>query len=164
MRSLIFLLLMGVFFAGCGKIPPADPPSYYQLTIGKKSLNLVVHDDPKLIQDEIIANLKPMWDELKDGNSDTFRIGRVYNDVGPTNTVGKLELNFKETRRSPVVRFFKNREGSNGVEQLDSDGKTFAVRRPDWAGIEALLRENDYSIERLREILQNRPTNKAPSS
>ncbi len=136
----------------------------YQLIIGEKTLDLPVHEDPKRIQDDLLSNIRPLWDGLKTGNSVAFRFQRG----GPLR-LGKdgeqaARAEFGEglrtsaTIKSPAWRFFKGRNGGNGLEQLDEGkepdtlcwGPDF-----DWAVVEGYLRKQVLSIDRIRTDIQN---------
>ena len=48
MKRLILILLVSTFLVGCGKSRPT-----YQLMVGTRTVTLVVHEDPKRIQDDL---------------------------------------------------------------------------------------------------------------
>ncbi len=165
MKLLVFVACLASLLTGCGQRTPT-----YQLTISAKVIDLPVHKDPTRIQDDIIAQIKPLWDQLDSGDSAIFRYKRVGPlDLGP----GQHELDEKakaklgdgakltstETCESLAYRFYKNRNGTNGIEQL-GDGKRPPVScgtvmdPKDWGMAERLLRDDLISIEVIRIFIQ----------
>ena len=78
MRKLAAIFLIALLLSGCGKTVPT-----YRLVIvdekvhDTRIVNLPVHDDPKLIQDDVIKHVKPLWDRLASGESAAFHCERV---------------------------------------------------------------------------------------
>jgi hypothetical protein len=160
MKRLILILLASTLLVGCGKSRPT-----YQLTVGTRTITLVVHDDPKRIQDDLISNIKPLWDEVKTGNSAEF----YYTRTGPF-SFGKgldeeleqdarkkygdrVKFTSTQTTKSPVWRFFKDRNGLSGFEQLDEGKPPLALcseKEMDWGFVEMYLRRNTFSVEMVR--------------
>jgi hypothetical protein len=150
-------LLTGALLAGCDKSRPT-----YQLTIGAETIDLLVYEDPKLIQDDLIRHVKPIWDELTTGTSVTFKYQRIASfDLGK-DVERKVKAKYGEnaeiattlTTCSVAYRFFMDRNGENGVERLEP-GKEPSVLLSgpsvDWGYVEWCLRENPFSIQDLRQ-------------
>ena len=164
MRTLILALVSGMLLAGCGKSgSPYEPKSRptYGLTIGTRTVHLIVHDHSKAIQDDLVSHIKPLWDELETGDSVTFQ----YQAMAPCNIGEGLETTMKveygdgvtvtSTIRSPAWRFFKNRKGGNGLEQLVEGAEPdvlYCAQRADWKILERYIRENVFSMARLSII------------
>ena len=161
MRTLILTILVGTLLVGCGKTRPT-----YQLTVGTKTIKLVVHDDPKRIQDDLVSNIKPLWDELEPGASPTFhykRISPLYLGKEVEETVRKkygdsVEFTSTQTSTSFVWRFFKNKDGSGGAEHMQ-DGKW--LQHTTWASdtdsnqVEKYIRKSVLDIKSIRMGIQN---------
>ena len=181
MGTLAIVVLVALLLPGCGKSKPTNQligksgPTY-QLIIGKNVIDLPVHDDPKLIQDDIIANIKPLWDNLDSGNSATFYFERTTPlDLGhprkdelkeldkhiEKQAGGNAEytLTSKCTKSGPRLRFFTNRDGINGIEMLGTDNKEpwacLSGKLVDWNRVESELRGQLYGLERIRVVLQH---------
>ena len=73
MRTPFLALVVGLVAAGCESSRPT-----YQLIIGRKSIDLPVRDYPGEIQNDIVSHVKPLWDELKTGNSVPFQFQRTF--------------------------------------------------------------------------------------
>jgi hypothetical protein len=168
MNKIFILLLICILIPGCGK-----SKSTYQLVVGSKTIELIVHDDPKLIQDDLVTNLKPLWDELKTGNSVAFSIQRISPlDFGSNNLTTKsgdpVNLSGTQTRKSPNWRFFKNRNNRCGIDLLDAKGEISPdlwCKADDWEQIADILRinfdinwiENNIQNKDIEAIIQNKP-------
>jgi hypothetical protein len=160
MRTLILTLLVGTLLAGCGKSRPT-----YQLTIGTETLDLTVHDDPKLIQDDLVGHIRPIWDELTTGASVTFQyqriapvaLGRDMERKAKAKFGDNVEITTTVTACSPVWRFFKDRNGDSGMEQLDQGKEPstlFSGPGVDWGFVEWYLRDDRFSIQTIRTEIQ----------
>jgi hypothetical protein len=160
MRRLAIVVFVGLLLSGCGKSRPT-----YELTVGGETFTLAVYEDPKQIQDELIAHVKPLWDALESGTSEPFRFTRVAAwDAGADvqerwkSKYGEnVKMSSTVTVKSPSFRFFRNRDGKSGLEQLREGGDPFdRISGIDlrWDIIESHLREQVFSLEDIRLLIQ----------
>src|SRR5688572_29530626 len=95
------------------------PKETATVKVGARSELVAIGDDWKSTQSEIITKVRPLWEGLTSGNSDSFRYSRVVRDSEMERKVGKqlgkgVELTATATYESPEWRFFRNREGESG--------------------------------------------------
>ena len=156
------LLALAFLAGGCEK---SESKATYELIIGDKAVMLTVHDDPLLIQDEMVAKLKPLWDNLDSGESPSFSHRRVISSGG-----GDIEKKARQkhgegvsvkttwTTSSASYRFFKNRDGKSGVEMVvdgEESSPMMIAEAPDWALVEGYLRRSIVSLDTIRENIQD---------
>lgn len=103
------LLLVTVVMCSCGR----RQGSSVILTTGETSKNYTVGTEWNDTKKRMISDLHPVWRELTSGTSRGFQMTRkVTDEVDPANS---------GTWISPTWRFFRNRYGRSGIEQLDGD-------------------------------------------
>ena len=160
-----FVLLIPLLLSACSEAPPT-----YELVIGEEVTLLPVHDDANLIRDDIMAHIKPLWNDLETGDSITFHTVRTTTDPLDDDIKSAFKEKFGEgaaitmstATSSPPMRFFKNREGRQGVEQVDSQLGNLALfsgAEVTWSDIERYLRHrlDDDRIQLLIQTEKLRP-------
>jgi len=156
----MLLVLATILVEGCGKNKPT-----YELMIGNKTIVLPVHQNAAVIQDDLVSNLKPLWDDLDTGESATFQCRRIMPfDLGEDiekkvkEKYGKrASVTSTQTVITPLIRFFKNRRGTSGLEQLDDGKAPFPMiygEAVEWGQIEYYLRDQVFSIQKIRWSIQ----------
>ena len=144
--------------AGCGG---GSPPTY-DLVIGGKAVTLTLHDDARRIQDDIVLRVKPLWDLLRAGESAAFHCRRDLNidrGDGPAKRAEDrgVSLSSTMTMKTPPLRFFRNRDGANGLERANpQQGYDALIAGPDvtWAQVESYLRNEQFSLRDIRWLIQ----------
>lgn len=152
-----------VALAGCGRSLPT-----YDLIIGSTPTALPVRDDPQRMQDDLVSHLKPLWDRLQTGSSETFQWRRRTGvDLGPKIEAmakaqygPRVKVTTTRTSTSASCRFFKHRGGKSGIEQVEQGKEPLALLvgedvDVDWGTIECELRTNRCSITDIRDGLQD---------
>ncbi len=147
MRTPFLALVVGLVAAGCESSRPT-----YQLIIGRKSIDLPVRDDPGEIQNDIVSHVKPLWDELRTGNSVPFQFQRTFPSKLGEDLAEKARADGRTviatcTIKSARLRFFKDRNGTAGCEECKEGAEGASpmcvMNVADWQMIEATLRENE---------------------
>jgi len=162
-RLFLMLVVATCLVVGCGK---SKPKPTYDLVIGNKSVTLPVHEDAILIQNDIIRNVKPLWDNLQSGASVTFYCKRTTPAHLGKDVERKAKDKFGEnatltsslTVTTPLLRFFKNRGGTNGMEYVDparDDSELAGGQSVNWESIEDYLRSEQFSVQNIRSLIQN---------
>jgi hypothetical protein len=163
MKTLTMLSVVVLFVSGCGKATP----TYRLVIVNKKAhewkiINLPVDSDAKLIQDDVVKNVKPLWDGLVYGESAAFYCERVAAwAVGESisESLEKKGMTATSTTGTAHWRFFKRRDGTAGIEDIDEGRWQTAVScsRTDWDTIESCFRGTScLSLERIRDCIQLR--------
>jgi hypothetical protein len=149
-------LMTATALAGCGK-----QPATYELVLGSLTIRLPIYEDPKIIQDDIMAHLRPLWDGLSTGTSISFQVKRTAAlDVrGPATTASNDNTHSATfTTFSPPRRFFKMADGTGGIEQLE-EGKEprrmLSLHAADWAEIDKYLRQHVITLGYIRVLVQD---------
>ena len=156
MKQWTTLLLVVLFLAGCSKNEPT-----YELIIGQRTIKMPVHDDPKLIQDDLLAAAEPLWTNLKQGESEVLQYKRTFPWNPGLEKVDKAKERFgdnaeftaTETRSGPGLRFFKGRNGENGAEDGDAN-IIFRGNTTEWSTVAELLKNHVFSIDMICRIIQ----------
>jgi hypothetical protein len=164
MKKLLFVLAaVTCLVAGYGT---SKPKPTYDMVMGNKSVTLPVHEDAILIQNDIVSNVKPLWDNLQSGNSvafhcirtTPFHLGEDVEKKAKDKFGENATLTSSSTVTTPSLRFFKNRDGTNGMEQVDSvrgDPGLVYGQSVDWESIEHYLRSEKFSVQKIRWLIQN---------
>ncbi|MDY3562146.1 hypothetical protein R5W23_003592 [Gemmata sp. JC673] len=132
----------------------------YDLIVGDQTTTLPAYDDPRLIQNDILAHLKPLWDNLQSGESVTFHCTRTtLYQLGASGNEIKSERRgaIPMTVTMPSFRFFKDRHGTNGLEQAEPGRPPSPmISGPDlqWTVVDQYLRAGVLSPQKVRELLQ----------
>ena len=160
MKKISIVLLLSLALIGC-----KDRPKY-NLYIGDQEYCLKVHEDPKDIQDEIISKVKLVWYSLTSGNSVSFytqRIGEMQLDDEIVDQVeekfdGDLNFTSTMTSTSPKYRFFKNREGLTGMEQVGEEKTYMMISGEDlnWDSMETYLRGSAFYTDYIQWMIQQK--------
>lgn len=123
------LLLAGLGSVGCMDSPTSRK---YELMIGARTIRLRT-TEPQQFEEQVIAKLKVVWNDLDSGSSEPFFFRRTDYETASSGT--ELE--------SPPLRFFKTPSGETGLEGwLDDRPEPVAMFiTTNWAELEAELRE-----------------------
>jgi hypothetical protein len=163
MKNLV-IVLAALLLPGCGKTAPT-----YRLVIVDKKIhdtrivNLPVHDDPKLIQEDVVKNVKPLWDKLANGESAAFYCERVTPwDLGEPSKDALEEKGITATGTTGTGhwRFFKGKKGEYGygIESLDSGDKwqqcVGCSGAAEWRTIDPLFWSSCLDIDIIRRCIQ----------
>ncbi|AWM40540.1 hypothetical protein GobsT_09460 [Gemmata obscuriglobus] len=145
---------------GCGGCLGKPSAGSYDLVVGAQTTTLPAYDDPVLIQNDILSHLKPLWDNLQSGESVTFyctrntlfQLGASGNEI-ESERRGAIPV----TVTTPSFRFFKDRHGTNGLEQAEPDrppSPMISGADLKWTVVEQYLRAGALSTQKVRELLQ----------
>ncbi|MCP4708396.1 MAG: hypothetical protein GY869_07220 [Planctomycetes bacterium] len=72
MNRIVLVLMVFLFLSGC-----RDKGQVYELIVDDVAIELIAHEDVELVQDDLVAQVKPLWDELVEGESVIFYWKRV---------------------------------------------------------------------------------------
>lgn len=156
MKKLILITSLFIFFLGCKEKPT------YELIIGERTFQMPVHEDSKKIQNEIIAKVKPLWDGLVESKSEVFFTRRVLNvdfdelDELKSTYGSSMEFTSTCTTSTPKSRFFKNRKGISGMEQVSEDDTADLILGEDvrWNSIEYYLRNQIFDTQTIDRMIK----------
>jgi len=118
------------------------------LRIGNISKNYTVGSEWNDTRMQMISDLRPLWQELNSGTSREFYItSKIVQDVDPVNS---------GSWTSPMWRFFRNREGRSGIEQLDGEKSLEVISggSVEWREIEDYL--SNHLIQASRVGIRDR--------
>jgi hypothetical protein len=136
------------------------PPETLTVKIGSQAVPVAIGDDWKSTQDKIISMIRPEWEGLSSGNSNSFRFMRVVPDGETERRVGKragegVKVTATTTYGSPEWRFFRNREGVSGIEEMNYDGQAHPMMSGaslEWSRLEPYLREVLITPDRVEKF------------
>jgi hypothetical protein len=153
-RNVILVTVLAMLLAGCGK-----QPATYEIVIGSLTIRVPVYEDPKIIQDDIMAHLRPLWDGLSTGTSVSFQLKRnaTFDTRAAKAASSGPQVAATSTTSSPLRRFFKADDGTGGIEQLEEGKdplKMLSLHSPGWAEIEKYLRQHVITLDYIRVLVQ----------
>ncbi|MEK7951854.1 hypothetical protein [Luteolibacter soli] len=94
-------------------------------------------------QDRLVAALLPLWDGTPRGVSAEFQMTRtIPREVSPSRS---------GTWSSPKWRFFRDRNGRSGIEQMEDSGPAEMISEPtvEWRQVEAYLKSQLLEASRV---------------
>ncbi len=134
--------------------------STYDLVAGSNVKTLRVHNNPLRIQNDIISRLKPLWEDLDSGESNLFFCRRTVQDGDLSSRLGAIHKNatVSSTMTTTIgnFRFFKNRDGENGMEVVDSKGNASPMingAHLSWDNVERYLRNHILDEENIQRMI-----------
>ena len=136
------------------------PPETLTVKIGSQAVPVVMGDDWKTTQDNIISMIRPQWEGLTSGNSANFCFMRVVPEGETERRVEKragvgVRVTATTSYGSPEWRFFRNRDGVSGIEELDYAGQAHPMMSGaslEWSRLEPYLREILITADRVEKF------------
>jgi hypothetical protein len=117
------------------------------LKIGDTNKNYTVGTKWSDAKERMISDLQPLWRDLTSGTSSEFQVTRkISNEVDQANS---------GTWITPKWRFYRNRDGRSGIEQMDGDKplEMIAGASLEWREVEDYLR--NHLLEAYRVGIQD---------
>jgi len=141
-------------------LPSCGHKKSLTVKVGSRSAVVAIGENWRSTQDAVLSEIRPIWDSLSSGTSDIFSMTRVVSscpDAGAERQANSMPsnsatANLSGTHSSPKWRFFRNRDGISGIEQLD-EGRSplpmIAGASIDWKSVEDYLRTQLITPERI---------------
>jgi len=113
----------------------------YDLNLGSKVVKMdITPGNIRSMEDKAIEKIMPLWDQLKDGESEWFSYSITRSWGAFSGEESKGELTATHTTGSGEWRFFKNRDGLSGIENRTNPLAT--SKNMNREAIVELLRDN----------------------
>lgn len=129
------------------------------LKIGDSVTDYVVGERWGTTQDQLVTAVRPLWDGLSSGVSQEFQLVRSSPfELDPSpNTKAEVKygkevaITSVQTWSSPRWRFFRNRDGISGIEQMEDGGPLAMIsgESVNWPILEEYLRNHLLEAERV---------------